>query len=306
VLPSVLADPGIYVEILIRAHADEVWRYTQVPDLHQRWDLRFSTIDYAPKHSQDEPQRFHYSTRIGFGMKIEGDGESAGTREHSTGLRTSALKFWSSDPKSLIEQGSGYWKYIPTVGGVRFLTWYDYRTRFGGAGRLIDRLLFRPLIGWATAWSFDRLRLWIDRGVTPRMSMRMAVIHAIARLGIAFTWMWQGLMPKLLFPSVDERTMMAAAGLPQTLVPVAGALELLVAALTVALWRWRPFFLLNVLAMIGALVTVAFTAPSFLPAAFNPVTLNSGMMLLSVVGYVSSSEMPTASRCLRRPAETIV
>jgi len=36
-----------------------------VPDLHERWDLRFTAIDYIPKHSQDEPQRFHYSTRIG-------------------------------------------------------------------------------------------------------------------------------------------------------------------------------------------------------------------------------------------------
>jgi hypothetical protein len=42
-------DPGIYVGILIRAGADETWRCTKVPDLHQLWDLRFSAIDYLPK-----------------------------------------------------------------------------------------------------------------------------------------------------------------------------------------------------------------------------------------------------------------
>ncbi len=43
----------------------------------------------------------------------------------------------------------------------------DYRPRWGALGALADRLLFRPLMGWATAWSFDRLRLWLERGVTP-------------------------------------------------------------------------------------------------------------------------------------------
>jgi hypothetical protein len=302
----VVDDPGIYVEILIRAGADEVWRYSQVPDLHQLWDLRFTSIDYLPKSAEDEAQRFRYATRIGFGVEIHGEGQSTGTREESTGLRTSALKFWSSDPKSLIEEGSGYWQYVPTPGGVRFLTWYDYRTRFGAAGRLVDRLAFRPLIGWATAWSFDRLRLWIDRGVPPKISMRMASIHALARLGIGFTWLWQGLLPKLLFVSADEKAMLAAAGLPPSLLPAIGALELVFAVATLALWRWRTLFLWNALLMTVALVAVALQSPSYLAAAFNPVTLNVGMVLLSMIGYLSAAELPSASRCLRHAPKGIV
>jgi DoxX-like family len=303
----VVADnPGIYVEILIRGNVDEIWRRTQVPDLHELWDLRFTSIDYLPKRSENEPQRFRYSTRIGFGLRIEGQGESTGAREDATGLRTSALRFWSSDPKSLIEEGAGYWQYVPTTAGVRFLTWYDYRTHFGAAGWLIDRLLFRPLIGWATAWSFDRLRLWIDRGVPPEVSMRMALIHAVARFGIAFTWLWQGLMPKLIFASVDERAMIAAAALPLGMLPVIGAFELGFAAATLSFWRWRPLFLLNALVMIAALVAVSLRSPSYLVAAFNPVTLNAGMVMLSMAGYLSAVELPSASNCLRRaPKRTV-
>ncbi len=298
-------DRGIYIEIQICAGIDEVWRRTQVPDLHELWDLRFTSIDYLPRRSEEEPQRFRYSTRLGFGLKVDGEGESTGTREDATGLRTSALKFWSTDPKSLIEEGSGYWQYIPTAGGVRFLTWYDYRTRFGAAGRLIDRLMFRPLIGWATAWSFDRLRLWIDRGVPPQVSMRMALIHALARLGIAFTWLWQGLVPKLMFENADERAMLAAAGLPIGFLSVVGVLEIALAVLTLVLWRWRPFFLLNILLMIAALVAVGFQSPAYLFGAFNPVTLNAGVVVLSVIGYFSAVEIPSASRCLRHaPKET--
>jgi len=293
-------DPGIYVEILISASVDEVWRRTQVPDLHEQWDLRFTTIEYLPRPSDAEPQRFLYSTRIGFGLKINGEGKSTGTREDPAGFRTSALAFWSSDPKSLIKEGSGYWQCHPTPAGVRFLTWYDYRTRFGLVGRLIDRLLFRPLLGWATAWSFDRLRLWIDRGVSPEVSMRMALIHALARLGIAFTWLWHGLVPKLLFPSLDEKAMLSAAGVSLTLLPAIGVVELILAVATLCLWRWRPFFLLNSLLMIGALGGVGLTSPSYLIAAFNPVTLNLGMIMLSAIGYFSSAELPSASRCLRQ------
>src|SRR5579872_4755208 len=216
------------------------------------------------------------------------------------GSRTSALSFWSSDPKSLIKEGSGYWQYHPTASGSRFLTWYDYRTRFGLVGGLLDRFLFRPLIGWATAWSFDRLRLWIERGIPPEVSMRMALIHALARLGIAFTWAWQGLVPKLMFPSIDEKTMISTAGLPITLLPAIGAFELAFAAVTICFWRWRTFFLLNSLLMIAALVSVSLQSPSYLVAAFNPVTLNVGMILLSAVGYCSAADLPSASRCTRQ------
>jgi len=303
-LSQVVNDAGIYVEIVIDGDAEEVWRRTQVPELHEQWDLRFTAIQYLAKKSEDEPQRFLYSTRIGFGLRIDGEGESAGSREDETGARTSALKFWSDDPKSLIKEGSGYWRYIPENGRLRFLTWYDYRTRFGAAGRLMDRI-FRPLIGWATAWSFDRLRLWIEHGIPPATSRRMSLIHALARLSIVFTWAWQGSIPKLLFPSPDERTMLLAAGLSVNMLSLAGAAELCLAALGLVSWRWRPYFLLNVVAMMASLAVVALRAPHYLVAAFNPATLNALMVGLSVIGYISGAELPSASRCARKPAKSL-
>src|SRR4051812_9546288 len=149
---------GIYVETFIRGSLDVVWEKTQNPALHERWDVRFTHIEYLPR-LDDQPQRFLYTTKIGFGVCISGEGESLATRV-SDGESTSALKFWSDDPKSLIVTGSGYWKYREADGGVRFRTWYDYKTRFGIFGLIFDRLIFRPLLSWATAWSFESLRLW--------------------------------------------------------------------------------------------------------------------------------------------------
>jgi DoxX-like family len=109
-----------------------------------------------------------------------------------------------------------------------------------------------------------------------------------------------------LFPSAAEREMVAAAGLPHFLVPVAGVLEVAFAAVTLAGWRWRPLFLWNVLAMAVALGGVALNSPGYLVAAFNPVTLNAGMILLSAIGYLASVDLPSASRCLRRaPGGTV-
>jgi hypothetical protein len=164
------SDP-IYVDILIRASLDELWEKTQDPSLHARWDLRFTSI------SPLGGGRFRYATRIG-GFEVAGEGESAGERRAEDGGATSALRFWSDDPRALIREGSGYWRYVPTDDGVRFITRYDYATRWGFVGRVFDRLAFRPLLGWATAWSFDRLRLWVERGIPPEESLRRLLPRA--------------------------------------------------------------------------------------------------------------------------------
>ncbi|MFF4352676.1 hypothetical protein [Streptomyces sp. NPDC001530] len=161
---------GLYVEAHIRAAVDDVWARTQHPAEHQRWDLRFTEIDYLPR-AEGEPQRFRYATRVLPFLTVAGTGVSAGEKERPDGTRTSALRFASPHPLSLLAEGSGYWRYVPDGDGVRFLTGYDYRPRWGLFGALADRCGFRPLMGWATAWSFDRLRLWLERGITPERAL---------------------------------------------------------------------------------------------------------------------------------------
>ncbi|MFJ4688190.1 hypothetical protein ACIQNG_31500 [Streptomyces sp. NPDC091377] len=161
----------LYIEAYIRADLDTLWAATQDPSRHQRWDLRFTEIAHLPR-AEGEPQRFRYATRVLPFLTVSGTGVSAGERERPDGTRTSALRFASPHPLSLIAEGGGYWRYVPAADGVRFLTGYDYRPRWGRFGALADRLVLRPLMGWATAWSFDRLRLWLERGITPERALR--------------------------------------------------------------------------------------------------------------------------------------
>lgn len=295
---------SIYVEIMIRGDLDDLWEKTQDPKLHQRWDLRFTEIDYIPREV-GEPQRFLYSTRIGAGIHINGEGESTGERDTRSGQRTSALKFWSDDAKSLIDTGSGYWKYVPIDGGVRFFTLYDYRTRFGVVGRIVDRFVFRPLIGWATAWSFDRLRLWIEKGLAPETSRNLALVYGLTRIAIAFVFFYHGLIPKLLYRSPDELAMLHNVGTPlaSQLTSLAGWLEIGFAILLLVFWRALWPLWVTVVGMALATLMVGVSAPGYFHNAFDPLTLNLSVAILAISGIVTAKDTPTAKNCLRNPKE---
>lgn len=296
---------GIYVEIQIRGDIEDVWQRTQDPSLHERWDLRFSEITYCPRAGEHLPQQFTYRTRIGFGMRIAGKGESTGSHSAPNGPRTSALSFWSDDRKSLIREGSGYWRYVPTGGVIRFLTWYDYRVRFGWLGRLIDMVAFRPLIGWATAWSFDRLRLWIERGIDPQSAIRQAAAGVVARFAIALVFIYEGLVPKLLHHRATELALVSASGMSGVhaarALTVIGIAEIVFGLLVLLMWGSRWPLIVVIALMIGALIDVAVTSPSALVEAFNPVTLNAATAALAAIALILGHDVPSASRCLRTP-----
>jgi uncharacterized membrane protein YphA (DoxX/SURF4 family) len=298
---------GVYVEIPIQSAMDQLWEKTQNPDFHQRWDLRFTEIEYLPG-KPEEAQRFLYRTRIGFGLRIDGEGESTGSKEGDGGARISSLRFWSEDPKSLIKVGAGYWKYVPASNAIRFLTWYDYETRFGALGKILDRCLFRPLLGWATAWSFDRLRLWIEHGIPPEVSRDRALVYSIARGAVAFIWFYHGLFPKLLQANPIELDLLRQIGMPasrlMTAVTVTGWAEIFVASLLLVLWTQKWPLWLTLIVMLVGIPVVAISAPAYVTAAFNPVTLNLGVAALSAISLIASRDLPTSGRCLRKPSQS--
>jgi hypothetical protein len=288
----------IFVETFIRSSIDEVWRRTQDPDLHQRWDVRFSSIEYLPSEDAS-PQRFLYLTRIGFGVEIAGEGESVGEHDARDGSRTSVLRFWSDDRKSLIAKGGGYWKYIPTADGVRFLTVYDYDTRFSFGGALVDRLFFRPLMAWATAWSFDRLRLWIEEGTPPEDSRRFAITAGLSRLTLAAIWIYQGLVPKILVADSGELALTAAvvgAARAPVVLQCLAAVEIMTGVALLAFRRSRMLVLLSSAALcLMTAIGIARDA-SIATAPFNAVSLTVAMLALAATLLNTMPAAPLASR----------
>ncbi len=151
----------VYVRIRIRASLDRVWHLTQEPGQHARWDARFSRITPVGALEGDGI-RFRYARRVG-PFVISGNGTTVGERESGGGTRTSVLRFDADDRRSPLGDGRGYWRYEVDGDEVVFTTGYDYAPNWG---RVAD-MLVRPLIGWLTAWSFDRLRIWAETGTPP-------------------------------------------------------------------------------------------------------------------------------------------
>jgi hypothetical protein len=290
------------VERLIAAPLEALWNATQKPDVHERWDLRFTEIRYLPRAAEAEPQRFLYATRIGFGLRIAGEGESVGQSDRN-GDRTSALRFWSDDRKSLIRTGSGYWRYVPTDAGIRFITQYDYETRFGRAGQVLD-LVFRPLLGWATAWSFDRLRLWLERGAEPAATLERSLVHWIGRGTLAFIWLYHGIVPKLLAPA-GEIDLVTRTGIPSSLAPslvlAAAAFEIALGVGILVLRDVRPLLALSSVLAIALAVVTSARMPELAVAPFQPITLGVAMVGLALVAVAADRDLPRARRCLRKP-----
>lgn len=169
----------IYVEVGIRAPMERVWNLSQDPALHPRWDLRFSRIIPTERNEQGL-LHFRYEFHLPFHV-IRGTGTSLGHRYRSDGQATSVLQFDTGDPVSPIGQGSGYWRYIPTGDGVRFITGYNYQPGMGSIGKALDSWVFRPALGWATAISFDRLRMWAESDLDPQDSRNRWFLDATTR-----------------------------------------------------------------------------------------------------------------------------
>ncbi|MGV2619803.1 UNVERIFIED_CONTAM: DoxX-like family protein [Halobacillus marinus] len=296
---------SIYVEIPIRTSMDDLWKASQEPSVHERWDLRFSSITYLPK-AQGSPQRFTYKTRIGFGLDISGWGQSVTAREGKDGARTSSLHFGTEQKRSIIREGRGFWKYVPRQdGGVTFLTRYDYTTNFGAAGRLFDRLCFRPLIGWATALSFDVLKRWLEKGTVPEVQYRNFFVTWLSAILFSFIWIYHGLVPKLIFQHPQELAMLTSVlpigeAVAHRVMSAIGIGEVVIGLLWLLCRRKRWLFAAQTAAFPLLTIGAVTAAPESLTQPFNPLTFNLALFALSFLGFSFSKDVPTAKYCRRR------
>lgn len=292
----------IYVGIQMQTDMELIWDRTQNPGMHERWDLRFHSIKYLPKDHEDDLQRFEYSTKLGFGLSITGWGENVVDRDKDRS-RVSSLRFGSEEFLSLINEGSGYWKYTELQTGILFETGYDYRCRWGVIGSKFDSLVFRPLIGWATAWSFDCLRLWIEREIDPKLSQTRFILHSVCRFGLAMIFAWHGLVPKLIAHHPQEQLLIEASGFSQDassrLVTVAGILELLFALALILFWKVRWLYALSGVGLIVLASTAIVVDSGLVAHPFSPITLTIAMLSLCVLGWIACVDLPSARRCER-------
>ncbi|SDS81348.1 DoxX-like family protein [Pseudomonas cedrina] len=126
----------------------------------------------------------------------------------------------------------------------------------------------------------------------------LARINWIARGGLAFVFAYHGLVPKLLWLSADERSMMQAHGIEQVqlFATLAGVAEIALALWIVLSPRSAWPIAVAAMALTGLLVDVAVVSPAMLRAAFNPVSLNvAGLALCAVAWHARQRNAPPGS-----------
>ncbi|MCA1054121.1 DoxX-like family protein [Rossellomorea aquimaris] len=292
----------IYVEIPIEAPVEKVWEKSQDPKLHEQWDLRFSSITYLPKASEEDPQSFQYETKVG-PIKVAGWGRSIGTHHKEDGSKTSSLHFGTEQKISPIREGRGYWRYIPSEKGTTFLTQYGYDVRFGVFGQVFDTF-FRPLMGWATALSFDVLKQWIEKGESPRSQYIRFFSSAMITMLFFFVWLYQGLVPKIIARHPEEVSMLSSLAPLEgsdavKAVVIIGILELLFGLVWLLYPKKRHLHAIQIVVFPVLTIGAVMADPAVSTHPFNPVTFNASLWILSIIGFLLAKDLPTAARCKR-------
>lgn len=112
----------------------------------------------------------------------------------------------------------------------------------------------------------------------------------ICRYVLAFLWIYQGLVPKLLGPHPDELAMNLALGLSQSqavwLAYIGGGLEVLLGVIVFIFYKRFWVYQLTIIVMFGLSIFAVIFAPQFLVSAFNVVTGNVAMMALAGIGLL--------------------
>lgn len=109
----------------------------------------------------------------------------------------------------------------------------------------------------------------------------------LIQITLAVLWIYQGLVPKILFQSSAEIAIWQAIGLELHLAKIAVALSGLIEiafGCTFLIWQKAVFIhQLNILGLSGLLLLIMFTDPLQLTAAFNPVVMNIAMIAISMI-----------------------
>ncbi|SNC75235.1 DoxX-like family protein [Hymenobacter gelipurpurascens] len=123
--------------------------------------------------------------------------------------------------------------------------------------------------------------------------MRLALTQRLMRLVLGLCWIYQGVVPKLLFPDTGELRMVQSLGFsPAATHHVALAVgigEILFGLLFWVLPRGglQVAYWLNIVGLLGLGIGVLVSQPAVFSAPFNPFSLNLSMMALAAVGLLT-------------------
>lgn len=105
-------------------------------------------------------------------------------------------------------------------------------------------------------------------------------------MSLAILWIYQGLIPKILFQADDERRIWMLQGFNDqaaiSLMQYSGAIEIIFGALFLTGYKTLALHYLNIVGMLGLSFLILIVAPHYFTQAFNPFVMNIAMLALSL------------------------
>ena len=114
----------------------------------------------------------------------------------------------------------------------------------------------------------------------------------VARYILGLSWIYQGLLPKLVTVAPLEKALTGTLGYSDSvsllITKSAGVAEIVFGVLLIVFYKSRPLLMLSMIGLFLLCGFVALQMPSLLMEAFNPVTTNFALIGLSYVLYANS------------------
>jgi uncharacterized membrane protein YphA (DoxX/SURF4 family) len=152
----------------------------------------------------------------------------------------------------------------------------------------------------ATRWSFDRLRLWIEKQITPDIALRLWIVKVTARVAVALVWLLEGLIPKFLTIRPEEIDLVARSGLfvqsPRATLLALGVAEMLAGVWLLTGRVERASILLATLSTIALTTLVTLTDPTHLADPMGGLVKGLALIACGVTVWTLSPLTPSARR----------
>ena len=114
-------------------------------------------------------------------------------------------------------------------------------------------------------------------------------ILTLAKFTIGLMWIYQGLFPKLIHIAPLEMQMSSSIGFSEEVtywfIKAAGMSEIVFGVAFILFFKQTYLHMLNMLALFFLLVFATIQTPTLLIDAFNPVTTNIPLLVLSYYAY---------------------
>lgn len=114
---------------------------------------------------------------------------------------------------------------------------------------------------------------------------------------LAILWIYQGLVPKIIYHTVEEQTFWQYLGVDELsmlfLIKISGYIEIIFGLLFLIFRHSKILHVFNILGLIALTIVVAVIYPLYFTSSFNPFVMNLAMIGLSVVAIQLMSKTST-------------